>query len=145
MAWARAQGSGLMEAALGIPGSDLPSSGGKRVWTRGQSSSRVLWGVPGGWRSPSHPHTEWKRPNPNHQDLQLDSTSRRCKGGEKGIGQDWDRGRGWGSQNEGSSCMEIHSPPPCGARLNRRASMSNCFKIKISFGTGKNVKLLTYR
>lgn len=21
-------------------------------------------------------------------------------------------------------------PPPCGARLNRRASMSNCFKIK---------------
>ena len=59
-----------------------------------------------------------------------------------------------GLQEEGSSRMDRSSlsPPPHGARLSRRASMSNCFKIKISskslhrpaeFGTGKNMMLLT--
>lgn len=71
-------------------------------------------------------------------------------GGARGVGRRalarTGTGEGLGGlQNEGSSCMERSSfpPPPCGARLSRRASMSNCFKIKISFGTGKNVKLLT--
>jgi len=71
-------------------------------------------------------------------------------GGARGVGRRAltraGTGEGLGGlQEEGSSCMERSSlfPPPRGARLSRRASMSNCFKIKISFGTGKKVKLLT--
>lgn len=163
------RGQGLMESSKLSPAEKMPVTSVPRFMTGSALQWWEWWEVGAdqtpaviqsavrsslGLEVPKPSSHIMKKSNPNHQDLQPD-TSRRCKGsGEKSTDQGWDRGGVGGLQEEGSSCMDRSSlsPPPQGARLSRRASMSNCFKIKISskslhrlaeFGTGKNMTFLT--